>query len=383
MMKKPLTGTQINRICIIVISMVVCLVYSYACHIKNVADESFKKFTEITFRLDNHSNVLAEEIVQRDKENLRNIGIYNSVGKYINELKKHQLVFDSDLDNFIELLKDTVMILDESIVQQKSDRGKYNENFKTIDGNFKAAHRDITELNSRQKFNQTVLDHLCANTSISFPRIIEKAMPAVVGITNVSYSIDRIHGTGFIYDAEKGYVLTARHVIENYIRDCSKLVVTINGLRVPVLKVFPDFVDDIAVLILDTDSINYKPKAELSLAVPDSTVRGDLVLVFGHPFSTIDSVSSGIVSNPEALATGWLTRMNPHIRVSRIQYDAATNPGNSGGPILNMDGEVIAIAVSIRFGSAKQNTGVSFGVPTKILLESMERFEQWKDKNNE
>ena len=141
-------------------------------------------------------------------------------------------------------------------------------------------------------------------------------------------------GSGFVIDAEEGIIITNNHVIA----DADEVVANFSdGSRLDAEIIGRDPKTDIAVLKVD-------PTKHKLRAVPfgDSNVMrvGDWVLAIGNPFGLGGTVTTGIVS-----AIGRDIQSGPYDNF--IQTDAAINRGNSGGPLFNMDGEVIGINTAI------------------------------------
>lgn len=165
-------------------------------------------------------------------------------------------------------------------------------------------------------------------------------------------------GSGLIVDAA-GYVLTNNHVIE----DASAIHLKLSdGRTVRNCEVVGvDQLTDLAVL-----KINLEGLAAASWGDSDALEVGDWVLAVGNPFGLDRSVTAGIVSAKE--------RRNV---VSSLPYqdflqtDAAVNPGNSGGPLVNLRGEVVGINTAI-VGDAFQ--GISFAIPSAIAREVYHRL---------
>jgi serine protease Do/serine protease DegQ len=162
-------------------------------------------------------------------------------------------------------------------------------------------------------------------------------------------------GSGVIVDADKGYIITNHHVVENAdeIR-----ISTHDGVEHVAEVVGSDPATDIAVLRVEADGL-------IDMPIGDSdTVRvGDFVIAIGNPFGLGHTVTSGIVS---ALGrTGIGEGLEDF-----IQTDASINPGNSGGALVNMRGELVGInsAIISRTGG---NVGIGFAVPTEIAESIM------------
>ena len=171
-------------------------------------------------------------------------------------------------------------------------------------------------------------------------------------------------GSGFIID-EKGIVVTNNHVIQ----DAEDIVVRVNGDQEYKAKVLgADPLMDIAVLQLDTKE-KFKPVA---FGDSDKARIGDWVIAIGNPFGLGGTVTSGIIS-----------ARNRSIGLSRyedfIQTDASINSGNSGGPLFDMEGNVIGINTAIlgRNGSI----GIGFAIPSnsaKTVISQLIEFGETK-----
>jgi len=159
-------------------------------------------------------------------------------------------------------------------------------------------------------------------------------------------------GSGFIISAD-GYVLTNAHVVQ----DAEEITVGLSDRREISAKVIgTDPRSDIALLKIDGDAL---PTVKLG----DSTKLkvGQWVLAIGSPFGFERTATQGIIS---ALGRS-LPREN---YVPFIQTDAAVNPGNSGGPLFNLEGEVIGINAQI-YSRSGGYQGVSFAIPMDVVMD--------------
>lgn len=160
-----------------------------------------------------------------------------------------------------------------------------------------------------------------------------------------SYSV----GSGFFVD-KSGHILTNFHVVE----DAAKITVKLDsGEEYSAKVVGVDEETDVAVLKIDTD----REVPYVKLANSDQVRVGDWVLAIGSPFGLNRSVTAGIISqtNRETPSTSVFQKF--------IQTDAAINRGNSGGPLVNMNGEVIGINSQIATSTGDYN-GVGFALPS-------------------
>lgn len=157
-------------------------------------------------------------------------------------------------------------------------------------------------------------------------------------------------GSGFLISAD-GLVVTNHHVIE----DASEISVFLGDREYPAEIQGDDPATDIALLKIETD----EPLTHLALGSSHDLRVGDWIMAIGSPFQLTNSVSVGVVS---AKGRGINITPDPSLE-SFIQTDAAINFGNSGGPIVNLKGEVVGIATAINAGA--ENIG--FAVPVATL----------------
>jgi Do/DeqQ family serine protease len=158
-------------------------------------------------------------------------------------------------------------------------------------------------------------------------------------------------GSGVIIDAQRGYVLTNHHVINQ----AEQVLVTLKDRRQFQARIVgSDPGTDVAVLQIEAREL-----AALRFGDSDHLSVGDFVLAVGNPFGIGQTVTSGIVS---ALGRSGLS---PEGYEDFIQTDASINPGNSGGALVNLRGELIGINTAI-IGPAGANVGIGFAVPANM-----------------
>lgn len=159
-------------------------------------------------------------------------------------------------------------------------------------------------------------------------------------------------GSGFIIDAENGYVVTNNHVI----RDADEVRVTLyNDETIDAEIIGVDEKTDIAVLKVDPESADLKT---VSFGRSDILRVGDWVLAIGNPFGLGGSVTAGIIS-----ARQRDIQSGPYD--DYLQTDASINRGNSGGPMFNLKGEVIGINTAI-FSPTGGSVGIGFAIPSDL-----------------
>lgn len=166
-------------------------------------------------------------------------------------------------------------------------------------------------------------------------------------------------GSGVIIDASKGYVVTNNHVVENADEITVKLT---DGREFIAKKLGADEQSDIALLKIEGDNF-----AEVPLADSDKLRVGDFVVAIGNPFGLGQTVTSGIVSalGRSGLNIGGLEDF--------IQTDAAINRGNSGGALVNLNGELIGINTAI-FGPNGGNVGIGFAIPSNMMKSLVDQI---------
>lgn len=171
----------------------------------------------------------------------------------------------------------------------------------------------------------------------------------------------RSSGSGAII-SEDGYIVTNNHVIEN----ATKVEITLEDNRRLDAKVIgTDPTTDLALLKVEANNLPFIPFGD-----SDRTKVGEWVLAVGNPYELNSTVTAGIIS-AKSRNIGILRSENNLQIESFIQTDAAVNPGNSGGPLVNLNGEIIGIntAIASRTGGF---SGYSFAVPSSIAKKVMD-----------
>ena len=221
---------------------------------------------------------------------------------------------------------------------------------------------------STQHANGSTLD--AARISERFEYVARKVSPAVVAVEAVkpapargnsgkSRSVDE-SGSGVLIRVARHpgvYVLTNNHVIQQAAAEQITVSLMDNRILKP-SKVWADPESDVALLLLKDPDL---PSA--ALGDSDQARVGQWVLAVGSPFGLNQTVTHGIISARERgqVSLGSTIRIKDF-----LQTDAAINPGSSGGPLLNMDGEVIGINTAIASHSGS-NSGVAFSIPINLI----------------
>lgn len=170
-------------------------------------------------------------------------------------------------------------------------------------------------------------------------------------------------GSGFVVDAEKGFIITNNHVIA----DADEITVNFNdGAKLKAELVGTDTKTDIALLKVD-------PKKRKLVAVKfgnsEAARIGDWVMAIGNPFGLGGTVTVGIISARKR-------DINSGPYDSFIQTDAAINRGNSGGPLFDMDGNVIGINTAI-ISPSGGSIGIGFAIPSEIAGSIMDQLKEF------
>lgn len=215
-----------------------------------------------------------------------------------------------------------------------------------------------------------------SNADNKFVSAAEETVNAVVNVKNISVAPTRSFFFGYSREKKKairgvgsgviispdGYIVTNNHVIKG----AKEIEVTLNNNENYTAKIVGKAPkNDIALLKIDENDLHY-----LTFGDSNNVKVGEWVLAIGNPFNLTSTVTAGIVS-------AKARNLNPdnNMYQSFIQTDAAVNPGNSGGALINEDGQLIGIntAITSRTGSY---VGYSFAVPSnnarKIVEDLME-----------
>lgn len=209
----------------------------------------------------------------------------------------------------------------------------------------------------------------------SLAPMLEKVLPSVVSIkvegtakiqSNIPEEFRRFfgydgeqerafsaQGSGVIIDADKGYIVTNNHVIEN----ANSITVVLNsGKHFTAKLIGRDPQTDIALLQIKSDT----KLTAIAMADSDRLRVGDFALAIGNPFGIGQTVTSGIVS---ALARSGFNATGFE---NFIQTDASINRGNSGGALINIKGELIGINTAI-IAPSGGSVGIGFAIPSNMV----------------
>lgn len=273
-----------------------------------------------------------------------------------------QAVQSSALSNELSILKEETRSL---ISGLKSElEGKVTENSAKINSLESKIDQNRNEINSLQgrldetqaKMN-TLEGEVKGTTELSrvvmdVNAIYQRISQATVRISNGKRTI----GSGFVFDDE-AHVVTAQHVVENL---SEIYVVLANGSIFKATLKGSSPQSDVAVLTLDSEPMVEPPK----LADSAEVKIGEPVAIIGSPFALAETITTGVVSQTNRFAdieydkqTRWVANL--------IQFDAAANFGNSGGPLVNAKSEIIGMVIA-RI-SPEEGDGIYYAVSANKL----------------
>ncbi|HEU4592254.1 MAG TPA: DegQ family serine endoprotease [Steroidobacteraceae bacterium] len=166
-------------------------------------------------------------------------------------------------------------------------------------------------------------------------------------------------GSGVIFDAKNGYIVTNAHVVDN----ATEITVTLqDGRDLTATVVGSDVPSDVAVLKVPSENL-----IQIPLGDSAKLEQGDYVVAIGNPFGLQHSATFGMVSGVGR------SGINPDGYEDFIQTDASINPGNSGGALVNLRGELVGINSAILSRSGG-NIGIGFAIPVNMAHSIMDQL---------
>ena len=223
------------------------------------------------------------------------------------------------------------------------------------------------------------------NPSVVDIRVVEKAaattqdtqytFPNIPGFPQFNYPQQQqnaapaqVEGAGFIYDSA-GHIVTNNHVVEN----ADRIVVTFSdGTQVDAKLVGTDPGTDLAVIqVSGVDSALVKP---VTLADSTQLKVGQLVVAIGSPFMLQGTMTTGIISalgrtllNTNSSSSQTISANQAYYSIpDMIQTDAAINHGNSGGPLVDLSGQVVGVNTAIA-STSDSNAGIGYAIPSSVI----------------
>jgi S1-C subfamily serine protease len=203
-------------------------------------------------------------------------------------------------------------------------------------------------------------------------RVYKSTKPSVVGVATILVQRDRLSlnlretqagaGSGFIWDATGGYVVTNFHVVQDAVQSPGDRTVRVyladhTACNARVVGVAADY--DLAVLQIDAAARSLQ---SISVGTSRDLEVGQNVYAIGNPFGLDLTLTKGIVSALDREIESVSGRSIAGV----IQVDAPINPGNSGGPLLDRDGRLIGVNTAIASPSGA-NAGIGFAIPVDTV----------------
>lgn len=230
--------------------------------------------------------------------------------------------------------------------------------FLNLQNQLEKMEASITEQSSEIQDLQNrieILDTINQTGLMPWPTIYDQLKDSVVLIqTNLGL------GSGFVYDM-KGHIITNHHVIEG----ASTIQVSfLDGNVTSASVVGMDIYSDIAVIKVDQQVTTLHP---VVLGASSDLTVGDPVAAMGNPFGLSDTLTAGIVSSLERT----LTAAENYVIIDIIQIDAAVNPGNSGGPLVNIKGQVVGVNTALQ-SETGTFTGIGFAIPSDTVKREID-----------
>ena len=236
--------------------------------------------------------------------------------------------------------------------------------YDSIDEFFENYYTDVSGQNSLDRVTVREGFHIQltapSGQQLSLQEIYEKVAPCVVGLSTYSKTGSAAWGTGLVI-SEDGYILTNDHIIDG--KD-SAVVSFSDGTELEASLAAHDSQSDLALLKVEASGLPYAEFGDSSLLNP-----GDEVVAIGNPLGVdlSGTMTDGIISA--------ISREVPYQghRMTLLQTNAAINEGNSGGPLINMYGQVIGITnmkmVSLSDSAAIE--GIGFAIPSSVVQDIM------------
>lgn len=245
-----------------------------------------------------------------------------------------------------------------------------------VTGDEKEENEETQEIESGDENKQIIVN---SDEKLTID-IVKESSPSVVSIAVTEVAllqgkgvIDQSSniGTGFIVDTS-GTIITNQHVVSE--ETSTYKVVTSDGEEYPVKQILRDDLYDIAILEIDSKGKTFKP---IKLGDSDNLLVGQSVLAIGTPLGEFSgSVTAGIISglnrSVTASSSSWFgTTSKTYEGV--IQTDAAINAGNSGGPLINSQGEVIGV----NFATTSFADNISFSIPINKVKNRLAEYKTY------
>ena len=223
-----------------------------------------------------------------------------------------------------------------------------------IGGAFALANAGVGQPASAALYDESTVNTIYTNAS---PAVVEiEVTEQAAGVYGQSYS-EEGQGSGFLIDntGYQGYIVTNNHVVDG----ASSVSVTFaNGNTATANVVGTDSADDLALIKVDPSAV--ASITPLHLSNSDTVKIGQMAIAIGSPFGLQNTVTVGVISGLDRTLNSSSSNLT-----GLLQTDASLNPGNSGGPLLDSEGNVVGVNTAIEAASGASNIG--FAVPSNTV----------------
>ena len=292
------------------------------------------------------------------------------------QLSRLQDSTGSDYQNITETfanLQDQLSTIQEQIIELEAESNTGNQNSANLQSTIASLQSQLSaiqqQVNALQTTNFTSQTIYVLGENFSLSQLFDEVKGSVVVIKSTIRNTDifgrvyytQVQGSGFVYSySGTNLILTNNHVVSG----AFNITVTFTtGNSYPATLRGSNQQTDFAVLTSTAPQSRYQPLEITS----SSTLRvGDPVIVVGAPYGLSGSMTNGIVS----ALNRTLTTDEGTTLTNVIQTTAPLNPGNSGGPLMNYDGQVVGITTAI----VEESQGIGFAIPSDTILTEIQRI---------
>jgi len=304
-------------------------------------------------------------LITSENENIKNQ--LTNIRNQINDMQIEATHKNENTSELIEELQGRLSLIQEQIDNLKVEVN--NSDQKLIENSNEISNLEVQTLLLLEQigylqstFENTIQDfYSISSENISLSLLFEQVRESVVviqGLIPQSPSSILVQGSGFVYNHSGNMViLTNNHVIEN----TDSITVTFtNGESYDATILGSNPNNDFAILTINAPQEIYNPLEIIS----SSTLKvGHSVIVVGTPYGLEGSLSNGIVS-----ALNRTISIDEIVMTNIIQTTTPLNPGNSGGPLMNYNGQVVGISTAI----VEESQGIGFAIPSNTILSDIQ-----------
>lgn len=334
-----------------------------------------EKILDLEEQLENIQNQLS--IAQERLENLQNRPQEAIIANYNNPSENYQNITDvvNELTSQLFNLQAQLNQLQAKPATQEQNMTEFQVQLASMQSQLSVLQQQINHLKENVNSIQTTPLYIQPNATsgsenaFSLSKLFEQVKESVVVVQGLVRQVDffgriyysSVQGSGFIYSySGRMLILTNNHVISGAV-NITVTMTTGEVCDATLLGANPN--NDFAVLSINDPKGNYKSLEIIS----SSTLKvGEPVIVVGTPYGLAGSMSNGIIS----ALNRTLTTSSQSTITGVIQTTAPLNPGNSGGPLMNYQGQVVGIATAI----VQESQGIGFAIPSDNILKDLKQL---------